>query len=83
MSLIAALWLTGCATADSERPVAAVLPSLPHYGEAFQDQLADEVATEPLPPCDRVEIPENCAAWLTVVKDYAQMRARIKEAGTP
>ncbi len=70
LPLTAALWLSACATAPgfSPPPVDAcrLLP-IQRYTQAFNNELADEVAAAP-----------PRAIWPLVVRDYVKLRDAVK-----
>ncbi len=64
--MIAALWLTACATAGSEAP-AVVCPPVVPYDQVTRDRAAGELETLPAD-----------AALVAMMADYAVMRAQAR-----
>ncbi len=70
LPLTTALWLSACATAPVFRPQptdACRLLPMQQYTDAFNQELADEVAAAP-----------SNAVWPQVVRDYVKLRDAVK-----
>ncbi len=74
--LASAMWLTGCASAGSDR---VATPPLLDYSDQVQQHAASELESLG-PPCARDAVFGGCSAIKRFVLDYAWIRDKIRAA---
>lgn len=65
--MIAASWLTGCATASFDRDGVAACPAVVEYSREFQARAAEEL-----------ELLPNGSAVVEMMGDYAVLREQVR-----